>query len=361
MLKNLNKLLSLSASIAALLCLALSAQELDFIIEDPLEEVEKAVEAATYESPIDTIEEEAEVYKELADKQVDQRNAISSLMTEQKPTEWIEISKKTWPELEKTELQSQMKVICEATTDYLLPNVLRSNLNFYKVLGFTHVLVTFDGDESPEDLAMLCEEIQMSGFGVVFAYSGPENLKQTVFKDPSTIERLTMVLAERADAMLLGWRRTSVHLFIQDPWFKDFIANAARAANPSIPIIGEIYFGETSFGRRRMTVNCPDYCSTVVMNGNGFLRTNFEVAAKTFGRMFKDMHKTILLVGESGYYRTRHDQKKGWREYLDGKLQTVKKAEDAGFENIFLFHQDASNGLYDKDVTDDISKTLYKF
>jgi len=46
-------------------------------------------------------------------------------------------------------------------------------------------------------------------------------------------------------AFVLGWRRTSAHLFKQDRAFSNFLIKTAKDANSDLAIVGEGYFGKT--------------------------------------------------------------------------------------------------------------------
>ena len=113
--------------------------------------------------------------------------------------------------------------------------VLRERLDYYAARGYNAVLVTFDTTENLSRLCVTVDGIRRAGFQIVIAYAGRENLEEPVFRDPEVLRRFLTELGSRADALLLGWRRTSVHLFLPDRPFTNFLIRSAREGNPDLP------------------------------------------------------------------------------------------------------------------------------
>ena len=117
-------------------------------------------------------------------------------------------------------------------------NALRKNLAMYQQQGYNAVLLTFgyQGETLAEVIAA-ADLIRRSGSQVWFAYSGPEKLEHSVFMDPDVLKKYLQELSIRADGFLIGWRRTSVHLLVQDEPFRDYLIRCAREVNPSLPVL----------------------------------------------------------------------------------------------------------------------------
>ena len=76
-----------------------------------------------------------------------------------------------------------------------------------------------------------------------------------------------MSLARECDGYLIGWRRTSLHLFKQDKPWVDYSMQCVRAGNPQIPVFGECYYGfqgnnnaDGSYFEDEFSVNVPSQC-----------------------------------------------------------------------------------------------------
>ena len=162
--------------------------------------------------------------------------------------QWIEIYKQNWELPITGSLPTNMKMIAEIRMpqDKSQAEILEKNLNIRKNQGFDSVLVTFDGSENPEDLATLANYLKVDcGWKVWFAFGGKDDLNVKTYLYPEDLKKQLYYLGKICDGYLSHWRRTSSHLFIQDQVYMDFLAQCVKLANPQIPVLGEIYFGET--------------------------------------------------------------------------------------------------------------------
>lgn len=116
--------------------------------------------------------------------------------------------------------------------------------------GYNTVVLLFD--ERDGDRLGVIHAAHGAGLAVWIAYCPErETHETTVFPDPVRLGSTLRRLGAAADALLIGWRRTSVHLFRQDRAYSAFLIASARADHPGLPVIGEIYAGETSAGYSR--------------------------------------------------------------------------------------------------------------
>ncbi len=114
-----------------------------------------------------------------------------------------------------------------------------------KAAGYNAVVLLFD--ETDADRITVIHAGAGAGLMVLIAYCpARETLEETVYPDPSRLGAAMRRLGSVADALIVGWRRTSVHLLRQDRAYTAFLIASARADNPALPVVGEIYAGETN-------------------------------------------------------------------------------------------------------------------
>lgn len=136
--------------------------------------------------------------------------------------------------------------------------------------GFTGVVFLFDTEDQIDDVVSYLMKIKFQGFKILLSYCPRrEDIGVTVFPDVDRL-RLTLVrCGGLVDGYILGWRRTSVHLFQKDLAYMNFFTTSVRTNNPNLPIIGEIYAGDTNSGLgynyNSPMVQITDYCSVVIV------------------------------------------------------------------------------------------------
>lgn len=65
-----------------------------------------------------------------------------------------------------------------------------------------------------------------------------------------------------------------------------------------------------------------------------------------------------VIIGEKPYYATKFDNGKSFNENLKIKQELERRFIKAGFSGIITMHDDASNGIYDKQITNNLNKFL---
>ena len=160
---------------------------------------------------------------------------------------WLEIYRKNQTyDLEFVRLPAGIKMIAEIHHP-IDQNVLRKNLSFYKQQNFNAALLTFGySGEKISDLLCTAETVKSHGMKLFVAYAGPEKLQHSVLQDPDELAEKLKVLSINADGFLLGWRRTSLHLFEQDEAYINYILKQVRSWNKNIPIFRSIFLPCTS-------------------------------------------------------------------------------------------------------------------
>ena len=235
--------------------------------------------------------------------------------------------------------------------------VLRDNLAFYAGRGYNAVLLTFDGSENPGELSALARECRAAGLAPWFAFGGREDLKLGVLIAPATLTRLIGELAPLCDGMLLGWRRTSLHLFLPDRAFQDYVIKAAREGNQKICIVGESYLGRSaeSDGRFAVTTSVPDNASGCLIVNAGYAMVRPDVLDTFWGRV--KVPKLVLIIGDRPYYRTRFPNGLSFEANLKIKETIEGRFRSAGAAGTVTLHGDGSDGIYNRLYTDNLAQT----
>lgn len=239
------------------------------------------------------------------------------------------------------------------------PAVLADNLEFYKGKGYNAVLITFDGSEEPYHLTALADKVTAAGLKVWYAFGGAEDLKLSVFVHPGKLRRLIAAIAPRAEGTLLNWRRTSLHLLLPDRPFTDFFIREGRSANPALQIVCQSYFGHTAENENKfkVTTSVPGNASGVLLGNVGYI---FYSPAKVLNSLFGHLDKVpklALILGPEPYYATKGGKRLNFSSAWEIKRRTEERFRAAGVSGTVTYHGDGSNGLYDRNHTDNLGHT----
>lgn len=237
--------------------------------------------------------------------------------------------------------------------------VLADNLTFYKSKGYNAILITFDGFEEPYHLTALADKVTAAGFKVWYAFGGVEDLKLSVFVHPAKLRRLIGAIAPRAEGTLLNWRRTSQHLLLPDQPFTDFFIKEGRAANPKLQLVGESYFGHNGENEKNFTVatSVPANSSGVLLCNVGFHGINAKGALNSLFGHLKKYPRLVLIVGDRPYYATRSKNALDFSGNFAVKCRLEERFLAAGAAGTVTLHGDGSNGLYNRNHTDNLGAT----
>lgn len=320
------------------------------------------------------IDSAAEKVKYIRNNFVDQRNVLQNnlfLTSDSVADKWIQIYNFSYPTIGDGELPPGTKMIAEVRmpTSLEQAQTLYDNLAFRKKQGYNSVLLTFDGSEKVQDLCDLATYIKEFGFNVWFAFGGKEDIRETTFIDPDTYAEYLYNLATICDGFISHWRRTSSHLFLQDDAFMQYTAFWVRSGKMTIPILGEIYLGETYATSEKYDWIKPirtnsnglkvNLVERLVGGGSGYLLVNFGTnninAEWVMNVLLKsvDKPKYILINGPSVYYltsgKTTSDHSKNLAEIEAIEQRWLK----AGCIGVVVLHGDGSEGTY---VSDNMSE-----
>ncbi len=281
---------------------------------------------------------------------------------------WIAHYQKNEPfDLQYIKLQNGLRMIAEvnAPADAKERETVCANLEKYASAGYNAALLTFslsdpsDPSDSSDlsDLLAIAELIRSKGLAVWIAYSGPENLRHSVFADPDKLTRYISALAAKSEGIILGWRRTSVHQFIADAPFNNLILKAARTANPQIQVLGESYIGETAETpeyTRVMTTNNPPNISGTIISGIGFYGVNIAGALNGVFAPVAKMDRVALIVGSKPYHMSLHKTGHSRAEQDAIKQNLERKFRAAGCIGTITLHGDG--GTLEKKITDSLCR-----
>ena len=275
---------------------------------------------------------------------------------------WIKIYKTAKPyNLKYIKMKSPLRIIAEVLVPktYEEEETLKKNLKYYKSRGYDSALLSFDTSETLHSLTRTSEIIRNSGLNVWITFSGPEDLGHSVFVDPVKLESYLITLGSYAEGFILGWRRTSLHLLLQDWQFSDFLMKSVRMGNENIVILGESYIGETAETpehTRITTYNNPKNISGTVISGLGFHGVNVKGALNGIFSPVKNMDRIALIVGSNPYYMTLEKAKYTKKEQDTIKAALEKRFINAGCIGTITLHGDGGtvfvNG--EKRITDNL-------
>ena len=274
---------------------------------------------------------------------------------------WLEIYRRNEPyTLEYKPLSADLRIIAEVKcpVDADQVSVLDKNLEFYAKRGYNAVLLTFDTTEDLPRLIDTAELIRAHGLKIVCAYAGPEKLNWSVFRDPDVIAEYISRICAVSDAFLIGWRRTSCHLLIQDDAFRNHLLRSARKLNPQIPVIGEAYYGQTAHSDHRtdyVSYNVPANASAVLLFGIGYKGVAIELAMDGMFPAVRKLPRIGLAIGEKPYFDSSNDTGKSYAQNLAIKQRIERRFRAGGCVGTMTIRGDGSDGIYDKSITENLS------
>ena len=181
-------------------------------------------------------------------------------------------------------------------------------------------------------------------------------VKESLFRDPDTLAKFLRELGAKADALLLGWGRTSLHLFLPDRSWTNFLIKNARSKNSRLAVVGMAYFGETAEKQLGVTYDVPENCSAVLIVGLGFPGASTKTTLKKlFPEIVDHPHKIGLVVGERPYFDSLHDTGKTKKQNDQIKRRIELRLLQAGCSSTMTYSGDGSDGQYGrKDRTENL-------
>lgn len=273
----------------------------------------------------------------------DQRSIFydkSFIKTNKIASDWIEIYKqyKDKAPVQYVAIQKKFKMITEVrpltTTDQL--NILSRNLQYYKSQGYDSVLVAFDKDDTlTNTLNTILYIKKYFEMDVWLTYTGKEDLNVTVFMNKDKYQQILSSCAPHISGYINSWRRTSSHLFEQDTAFMNFTNYTLRSANSQLPIIGELYYGNShkfdEIDKVGFILNNFQNSSGIMIVNFGFNRIDFkylfDVVLKPY---LKNAPKIGCVVGQRPYYMTTYNNHLTYAENMKIKHSIENKFFEYG-------------------------------
>ena len=243
---------------------------------------------------------------------------------------------------------------------------LRINLRFYRNQGYNAVLFVYDDIERPDDAIALIRNVKNEfGFQVYAAYgpAGEGASAPPTFLPPERYGKFLRTIAPEIDGFLLGWGRTSVHLFTQDPAYMHFVCSALRDGNPRLPILGEMYWGENykvrKVGAYYFGFNTFKNASADVVQNRGHLAIDKPSVVRKLRE--ETGHEAVgVVIGSSTEWLAKGART--WKNALAAKQRIEKQFLAAGAAGTITCHADGlpvSKRRCGIPVYEDMSKTLY--
>lgn len=243
---------------------------------------------------------------------------------------------------------------------------LRINLRFYREQGYNAALFIYDDIEHLDEAIALIRTVKTEfGFQVYAAYgpAGEGSSAPPTFLPPERYAKFLRTIAPEIDGFLLGWGRTSVHLFTQDPAYMHFVCSALRNGNPRLPILGEMYWGENykvrKVGAYYFGFNTFQNASADIIQNRGHLAIDKPSVVCKLRNATK--HEAVgVVIGPSTEWLAKGKQT--WKKALAAKQRIEKQFLAAGAAGTITCHADGlpvSKRKCGIPVYEDMSKTLY--
>ena len=240
---------------------------------------------------------------------------------------------------------------------------LFAELTYFKGLGYNTILAVWEG-EDPFALLQQIVRAKALGYKVWFAYGRREKLQDDIFIAPDVLQRGLSLLASVCDGYVIGWRRTSIHLFNADDQYYAATIHWVRQGNPDIQIFGEAYYGyqgnnnpDGSYNETEFTVRVPENASGVVVINFGYRGIRPQGVQKLVAQ-HANVPMVSLIVGERPYYLTRNLNNKTKEENRQIITSIEERFRRAGFGTATLAG-DGSNEIYNPNVSDDLCKSQW--
>lgn len=227
-------------------------------------------------------------------------------------------------------------------------DVYRANLKFYREQGCDAVLVAF-GWSGAEDVPGYIATAREHGFKVLLTYSGPATRSVPVFGSPERLARLLALHGRQADAFVLHWRRTSLHLLTPPAGWTRFLTENVRRLNPSLPVIGSVYYGETggAYPGHGWSASVPADASGAVFQGGG--TPDYPPGAALAAlRRFTALPAVAVALGDRAAYLHEFKNGKTFMQNFAIKRQVADGCTAAGFHAVIIRHGD--NGDYTDNI-----------
>jgi hypothetical protein len=280
-------------------------------------------------------------------------------------TQWKAIYAQSFPPIAYVQIAdiTKVKLIAEMRVAESLAarNNLMEELKYFKTLGYNTVLAVWEG----KDLESLLSQIDMVkglGYKVYFTFGTREKLTDDIFIDTNVYKRGLETLARYCDGYVIGWRRTSLHLFKADKQWINYSLNCVRIGNPNILVFGEIYRGYAGNNNPDGSYKEDEFLANIPANASGAFVVNFGYqgvrpdGVLKLVRSVTSVPLVVVVVGEKPYYMSNNKNNKTNQQNREiiSRIENRFRKFDFGTATLA---GDGSNEVYNKAVSDDLCKS----
>lgn len=279
--------------------------------------------------------------------------------------EWLKIYKQyeTIQPIQYVKIDKPFRMITEVCipSSYDELKTLDENLKFYKLEGYDSVLVAFGVNDASYNVLNIIKYIrQYHQMDAWLTFTAKEDLRRFTFGDPKKYEETLKICAPYVVGYINSWRGTSAHLWKQDAAFMNFTNSVLRKANPSIKIIGELYYGNTY---KYSSENNVGFETNIFENASGIMISNFGYSNVDYDRLMNkiikprigDFEPIGIVIGTNAYYLGEYANNLTYQENIQAKHKIEVSFMKHGCVATITMHDDG-RGFNDKN---DLCKTLY--
>ena len=248
---------------------------------------------------------------------------------------------------------------------------IKKELDVFKKEKYDGVVFVWDGKNDYENLIKAQLIAKEKGFRIWIAFSTCDYLEKSCFIDPELYEKGLSALSKNAEAFLMDWRRTSLHLQWKDEEWQNYTMQSCRKGNPEIGFIGEYYYGYNGThdsSEWQGYVDLRDNYNGIIVVNFGFLSVNPKDALRMIRQQVsEDVPLVIVIWGESTHYLTSHKmtiKKRTKPQYRRINRLLERRFINAGFQASVGCAGDGSNkgnGIDDMCFSDNHINTTTKY
>lgn len=275
-------------------------------------------------------------------------------------TAWLDIyGKPLPPPIKYIPLPRGIRMIAELrSTDHAA-----ANLAYYRQQGYNSCLITIDGTESISKVLQLVNLVRSAGMAAWIAWAGPEKLEWSIYQDPAKITSLLKAAAPLCQGYMVAWRRTSAHLVAQDAPYIEHLVQQVRAANPTICVVGESYYGQTWENLPHVDRKGWEARDNVPRNPSGILIAGIATQGYAVEAMLRSTFarwvatpRLAMVLGDRAYYASSNSNRRSFLSNLRIKQQLEKRFLRAGCIGTVTIHGDGSDRGSTVQTVDDLGK-----
>ena len=240
-----------------------------------------------------------------------------------------------------------------------------AELTWFKKQGFNSALLVWKG-ESPEVLAAVAQKLHAEGWKLVWTFGPEESAEDNVYADPARYSEACRLILPYCSFVIPAFRKATMIHFGKEGGtyhayrYRNVLINLIREAAPDIPIMGETTLRATSTYALISSME-TDTSGRIVFEAT-YADYRMDKVMKYLRRQKVDEPYLFCITGTKPYYEQRLP---GWDCDLDSmwkyNMATCKVLNQLKQAALVL----AGGGggtrkLWDKDLSDDLTKTTWR-